>query len=154
VAQSPTGQHAHRTAPVPWEHLAEARTWPKIVEAFAARGHGTGEHLIDVRVSPAFLADYRGLTAGRSLPAGTIIVAFHRNRVTGDAGSVYAMSKQPGGAWEYLVAAPNGAIEARGALPLCGRCHAEAPADSVFGVRASTAHPPELPEAAPRSPSN
>jgi hypothetical protein len=96
-----------------------------------------------VRVAPPGLAAYRSLTPGLRLPAGTIIAAFHRNRVTGAAGSVYAMQKHPDGAWEYVVIAPDGAIEARGTVPLCARCHAEAPADSVFGVRAPAAHPAE-----------
>jgi hypothetical protein len=38
-----------------------------------------------------------------------------------------------GGDWEYLVVAPTGEIEARGRLPGCARCHAEAPAAGVFG---------------------
>jgi hypothetical protein len=39
----------------------------------------------------------------------------------------------PGGDWEYLVVHPDGIIEDRGKLPLCVRCHAEAPQDHLFG---------------------
>jgi hypothetical protein len=38
-----------------------------------------------------------------------------------------------GGAWEYLVLTPDGGVDARGPLPLCVRCHAEAPHDHLFG---------------------
>lgn len=38
-----------------------------------------------------------------------------------------------GGDWEYLVVSPGAEIEQRGTLPLCGRCHAEAPHDHLFG---------------------
>jgi hypothetical protein len=124
-----------RPTPSTWEHFAEASTWPKVIERASARGHATGEYSVDVRVAPAFCDEYRRLTAGQTLPVGTIIAAFHRNRVTGDAASIYAMSKRGSGSWDYVVAEPNGAIVARGDLPLCARCHAEAPADSVFGAR-------------------
>ena len=52
---------------------------------------------------------------------------------------VFAMVKrQPGfdpegGDWEYLVVAPTGEIEARGPVPSCARCHAEAPSKPIFG---------------------
>ncbi len=38
-----------------------------------------------------------------------------------------------GGDWEYLVVLPDGSVEARGKLPLCARCHAEAPHNRLFG---------------------
>jgi hypothetical protein len=38
-----------------------------------------------------------------------------------------------GGDWEYMVLTPDGEIDARGRLPLCARCHAEAPHDHLFG---------------------
>lgn len=36
-------------------------------------------------------------------------------------------------AWEFLVIAPDGKVEERGAIETCARCHAEAPHDGVFG---------------------
>ncbi len=39
----------------------------------------------------------------------------------------------PGADWEYLVVAPDRRVEERGKLALCGRCHAEAPHDHLFG---------------------
>jgi len=38
-----------------------------------------------------------------------------------------------GGDWEYLVLGAAGRVEDRGKLPLCARCHAEAPHDRLFG---------------------
>jgi hypothetical protein len=38
-----------------------------------------------------------------------------------------------GGDWEYLVLTPAGEATQRGRLPLCKRCHAEAPNDHLFG---------------------
>ena len=145
-----TARLPRQTTPRRWEHFAEARDWPKVVEGRAARGHSAGDYLIDVRVAPAFYAEFRGLTAGNALSAGTLIAAFHRNRVTGAAGSIYAMSKGAFGAWEYVVAAPDGLIEARGGLPLCVRCHVEAPADSVFSPGLAPARAAESAPAPPR----
>jgi hypothetical protein len=39
----------------------------------------------------------------------------------------------PGGDWEYLTVVPDGRIEKRGKMPLCARCHAEAPHEHLFG---------------------
>jgi hypothetical protein len=52
----------------------------------------------------------------------------------------FAMIKRPpgydpgGGDWEYLVVTPAGRVEQRGILPLCARCHADAPHDHLFGA--------------------
>jgi hypothetical protein len=45
--------------------------------------------------------------------------------------------------WEYLVLDVEGAIVERGELPLCQRCHSEAP-DSVFGAAIPQAEPEGL----------
>ena len=39
----------------------------------------------------------------------------------------------PEGDWEFLVVSPDGLVEAPSPLPLCARCHAEAPHDHLFG---------------------
>jgi hypothetical protein len=39
----------------------------------------------------------------------------------------------PGDDWEFSVVSPDGHVEDRGPLPLCARCHAEAPHDHLFG---------------------
>jgi hypothetical protein len=87
---------------------------------------------MEVHVMPSALEAYRALTAGKQWEVGTSVAAFHRH---GDEpGSVFAMTKLAAGGWEYVVVAPDGTVEDRGALPLCARCHADAPADSLFGV--------------------
>jgi hypothetical protein len=132
-----------------WERLAEARSWPLATPPFLASGHAGGEYTMEVRVSPSAVEDYRALTAGKQWVPGTSLVAFHLRRQDGAAASIYAMTKLPDGRWEYVVAAPDGTLEARGALPLCTRCHADAPADSLFGAprtatESSTAIPRSL----------
>lgn len=89
---------------------------------------------MEVRVSPSAVADYRALTAGMQWAPGTSVAAFHFRRQGGAAASIYAMTKLPDGGWQYVVTAADGTLEDRGALPLCARCHADSPADSLFGV--------------------
>lgn len=64
----------------------------------------------------------------RLFPAGRNEVAAYFVMVKRGAGF-----DRDGNDWEYLVVMPQGAVEARGVLPLCQRCHAEAPRDFVFG---------------------
>jgi hypothetical protein len=60
---------------------------------------------------------------------------------TGKAASAlyFVMVKRPtgfdpaGDDWEYLVVTEDGRVEERGKMPLCARCHAEAPHDHLFG---------------------
>jgi hypothetical protein len=78
---------------------------------------------------------------GPSVPAppGTIVV--ERLYPGGGPAPVgyWVMVKQAagfdpaGGDWEYLVVSPLGVVEQRGKPALCVRCHAEAPADHLFG---------------------
>jgi hypothetical protein len=90
-------------------------------------------NVLEVRISPEALAAYRALVPGTALPVGTTAVAFHRTP-DGVPGSVYAMIKLRDGSWDFVVAEPDGALVARGALPLCASCHDAARADHLFGV--------------------
>jgi hypothetical protein len=121
-----------------WERFAEAQSWPLAAEPFVARGHAAGEYVVSLRVAPPNRDSYRALIAGARWPVGMTVAAFNQRRGGGEAGSVYAMTKLATGEWDYVVARPDGVIEARGALPLCARCHAEAPADSLFGASSAT----------------
>jgi hypothetical protein len=58
------------------------------------------------------------------------------------------MSKRSDGAWDYLVTDPSAGVVSEGTLPLCARCHADAPADFIF-VPAEIAGPavPGAPDA-------
>lgn len=82
-------------------------------------------------------AAYPSLGPQRRLDAGAVVVEALYDPGA-DAVVTYlgmAKSRAEGGkeAWEYLVIAPSGEIEQRGLLPLCERCHAEAPDDHLFG---------------------
>ncbi|MEO7332192.1 MAG: hypothetical protein ABI193_26685, partial [Minicystis sp.] len=102
------------------------------------------EHL-DGTLDGEVLADeaasgYPKLGPSRPIGVGATLVEKHLLRGT-DAASIYfIMVKRPpgydppGSDWEYLVAAPTGEIEQRGRLPLCGRCHTDAPHDHLFGA--------------------
>ena len=116
-----------------WKEFQSSLAWPTSSENwFLSKGHygGTSEAL--VRVSPAALKAYRELTLGAKLEAGTTLVMLHRSRATGKPGPVHVMQRREDG-WEFLLLGPDGAIEQQGELPLCAGCHADAPADSVFG---------------------
>jgi hypothetical protein len=91
-------------------------------EVLASAGSGYPLH------GPASVAPPGATLVDRLFPAG------------GTQPSTYlVMIKQPpgydsvGGDWEYLVVTPDGHVEERGPLPLCARCHAEAPHDHLFG---------------------
>jgi hypothetical protein len=103
----------------------------------ARSGHLTGELEGDVLAGAAGTYPKMGPDT-RLAPGATLVERlFEPGAVTPAA--YFVMVKRPpgfdaaGGDWEYLVVAPNGRIEQRGALPLCARCHAEAPHDRVFG---------------------
>jgi len=113
---------------------------PAFVPA-APRGrsqHFTGELEAEVRVNPA-AAGYPELARARSLPAGAALLAPHFAPGRAEPVVLLAMVKRPpgydtaDGDWEYLVLTPAGEATHRGRLPLCKRCHAEAPRDHVFG---------------------
>jgi hypothetical protein len=121
-----------------WERFEESRGWPLVADDIPS-GHGADDLVIQVRVAPPFRSAYVGLVAGQRWPVGMAVAAFHQRRRTHTAGSVYAMTKVDDDRWEYIVSRADGALEARGSIPLCVRCHAEARADSLFGLPATTA---------------
>ncbi len=144
---TPAPTAAPTQAPPPkqyWPQFAESQSWPtSTADWFPSKGHygGTSEGL--VRVSPAALAAYRELTLGAKLEAGATLVMLHRSSATGKPGPVHVMQRRAEG-WHYWLLAPDGAIEGHDALPLCARCHADAPADGAFGP------PQPAPEYPPR----
>lgn len=122
------------------ELVDAARGWPRVFTPFVSRGHGDGSYMIDVRISPESLDAVRTLVLGRTVPVGTAAVGFHSHARSGAGESVFAMTKRAEGKWDFLVADPRGGVVSEGALPLCVRCHADAPADFVF-VPAELAKP-------------
>lgn len=97
----------------------------------------TGELEADVLAAAA--GAYPMLGPESRVPAGaTLIERLYEPGGTKPV-AYFAMVKRPtgfdaaGGDWEYLVLSATGQTEQRGALPLCARCHAEAPHDRLFG---------------------
>jgi hypothetical protein len=92
----------------------------------------------EVRVNPA-ASGYPDRDLGRGLPPGAIVAELHYPSGHAEPDSIFAMTKRPpgydpgGGDWEYLILTPAGRVAERGRLPLCKRCHAEAPYDHLFG---------------------
>jgi len=141
-ARQPPRAEAAPSQPVArWAELDVARAWPSASAAFPSRGHGVGQYLIDVRVEPRYLGAYRNLSRGQTLPVGTTLAAFHRDRDTGAAASIYVMQKRSDAEWEFSVADDEGRLRPQQSVELCSRCHAEAPADDLFGVPRSPAAP-------------
>jgi hypothetical protein len=122
------------------ELVDAARGWPRVAAPFVSRGHGDGSYMIDIRISPESLDAVRTLVLGRTVPIGTGAVAFHFRGGSTAVESIFAMNKRAEAGWDYLVADSNGNVISEGSLPLCTRCHADAPADSVF-VPAELAKP-------------
>lgn len=116
-----------------WDRFDEVRTWPRVASTVPS-DHGVGELQMDVRVAAPYRAAYVGLVAGQRWPVGMAVAVFHEHRGSREPGSIYAMTKSADDAWEYVVSRADGTLEARGALPLCVRCHGEARADSLFGL--------------------
>lgn len=119
-----------------WERFEESRGW-SLVASDVPSAHGADEFVVQIRVAPQYRSAYLGLVAGQRWPVGMAVAAFQERRGTHAAGSVYAMVKSAEDRWEYVVSRADGVLEARGSIPLCVRCHAEARADSLFGLSAT-----------------
>lgn len=108
-----------------------------VIEDRASRGHGSGQHRIEVRVSPGAEAAYRALIQGSAVPVGSVIAALHHDATRGRPGPIYAMEKIAAERWEYRIVERDGRIRP-GSVELCARCHAEGVADQLFGPPLST----------------
>jgi hypothetical protein len=107
---------------------------------FVSRGHFVDARPATVLVNAAAAGPYAARHPQGRFPVGAMLV----EKLTGqraDQGALFAMIKrepgtfEAGGDWEYVAAQPDGAVEDRGSLAICARCHAEAPSDWVFGAR-------------------
>jgi hypothetical protein len=88
---------------------------------------------MEIRVSPDSREAYRALRPGVALPDGTVVAALHRDTERGQPGPVYVMEKH-NARWSFQVLGSNGRPAEHGPLTLCGRCHAEAAQDMLFGL--------------------
>ncbi len=111
-----------------WEGYAELLRLPIVTSApFTSRGH-LPEQQVDVRVNELARASYAALVTDTVLPDGSVLAELSHSA----SGNGYVMRKSAG-VWSYFELDAQGAVLASGALALCAGCHAQAPADHVFG---------------------
>jgi hypothetical protein len=146
--QAPTAAHrvtvaASSTAEL-WEHTASIASFSKVDDReLPSRGHNPPYWSGTVRVNPALEAAYRELGPTAVIPPGAIAVETHTNTQGGTQPHFAMVKREPGfdpqgGDWEYAIVDAEGHIQNRGVLPLCARCHADAPTDHLFGPRLSS----------------
>jgi hypothetical protein len=134
----PEGPTSTEPPPPPWDLAVQLR------RLHPASPRTPSEHLTG-QLDGEILADdgaaaYPALGPLRPIPAGATLVERLLLRGTPELAATFAMVKRapgydpPGGDWEYLVLDAAGRIEQRGRLPLCARCHADAPHDHLFGT--------------------
>jgi hypothetical protein len=126
-----------RVARSVWPRFSEARTWPALSEPFPNRGHEGAGTLAVVRVSAEARETYAHLVRDSALPDGSVVALFHLESDR-RPGPVYVMQKTAG-AWRFLTLDAEGgelpAIASTGqATQACSSCHADAVADSLFGL--------------------
>jgi hypothetical protein len=122
-----------------WDMYPEAQRWaPANSGPFTARGHQP-EQQVDVHVNELARAAYVALVADTVFPDGSVLVELAHSAAS--PGNGYAMRKA-GGQWTYLELDPRGGVLASGVLALCAGCHAQAPADRVFGLPREPASAP------------
>lgn len=97
--------------------------------------HPSGDYRAEVLATSSF--GYGRL--GRAAPAeGDLFVERLRPEGSDGVSLTYVMRREAvgyypaGGDFRYGVLGPDGAVQAEGKLPLCARCHAEAPRDFLF----------------------
>ncbi|WP_437970391.1 hypothetical protein WMF04_14360 [Sorangium sp. So ce260] len=123
--------------PSAWELAGQLSTFEPATGR-ARSQHFTGDMEAEVRINAA-AAPYPALGPDRVLPPGAAVVELHYAAGSSEPETLLAMVKRSagydpdGGDWEYLVLTPQGTSTHRGALPLCKRCHADAPHDRLFG---------------------
>jgi hypothetical protein len=120
-------------APV-WHRFAEFQTWAPVTTRFRT------EHLTEVRMatthaSPEAAEPYVRLVAGLELPPGSALVEALASDAVSPASAFLVMERSESD-WRYL------ALDAEGrSLSIdetaCGRCHADALTDQLFGVGAA-----------------
>ena len=122
-------------APDPGIDLPSVRP---VGKPFVSKGHFAGRWNAEVAVNETARSTYMNLGASSRFAVGSLLVK--RHAAASGPGPIFAMAKRDpgffpeGGDWEYVVIDATGRLEERGKLAVCARCHAEANADSIFGV--------------------
>jgi hypothetical protein len=124
-----------RSAASRWRAFEQIAHWPALVPApFPSKGHEPTRLLGSPKVAPQDVARYRNAVLGTTVPTGFIVAIEHTDRSSGAPDSTYGMEKLGDGLWRYTVTDARGVVQAEGALARCERCHAEAPADHLYGL--------------------
>lgn len=103
----------------------------------APSGHLTGE--LEGEILAGGAGTYPALGPGSRIgPGATLVERLSAPGAAAPLVYLVMVKRAPGfdaggGDWEYLVVSPAAEIDQRGVLPLCARCHAEAPHDHLFG---------------------
>lgn len=98
--------------------------------------HPSGDFVAKVFVDGA--AESYGRRGRAPFSQGALVVEQLGPSEDGPPSLTYVMERgapgsyPEGGDWAYGVLAADGSVQAFGKLPLCARCHAEAPFDHVF----------------------
>ena len=117
--------------PVAWASYAEAQSWPPANSApFPSRGHEPAQQ-VDVRANELARPSYAALVTDTVFPDGSVLLEQAHSSST--SGFSYAMRKEAG-QWGFFQLDAHGGVLASGTLTLCAGCHAQAPADHVFGL--------------------
>lgn len=117
-----------------WEPFQQVSSWPALGDPFVSRGHAGGRLTASVRVTPAARDAYQQLVRSTVLPAGTILAELLSDPATHRQVALYTMQKDDQGRWRFAVVTPAGIVDPDVLPRLCARCHAEAPADQLFGI--------------------
>jgi hypothetical protein len=135
---------ARRPAPdaaAVWEHAGETSAYRALGKGpFPSQGHFADRWTAEVLGNEPAAIAFATLARSTVVPQGAVLMEKLAERATGTAGPIFAMEKRAsgyfpaGGDWKYVVTDAAGRIEDEGQLSLCARCHAEAPADYLFGL--------------------
>ncbi len=117
-----------------WAPFRIVDNWPAAGKPFVSHGHAGGRFPAMVRVSPAARDAYEQLVRSTVLPVDTIVAEYLADPGSDRTRAVYVMQKTTAERWRFLVITPTGLVDERAPTALCARCHAEAPADQLFGL--------------------
>lgn len=163
---SSTGPHPHSTTKTiveqpprkRWDYFERSKSWA-ITSRFRSTGHYHGAYEAEVRIPLRFAKAYSEVPYQKDLPDGLTAAMFHYAPGTAQLTGVLVLSLKHQ-RWSALILDASGyVLEPRETL--CLRCHADAPADTLFGLPASKrgmwVSPPALaqkaaPAAEPTSP--
>jgi len=135
AAAAPSGQDAGAFTD-PGIDLQSVRP---VGKPFVSHGHFAGRWTAEIAVNEPAMQVYTNLAPSSRFGVGAVLVKKHAS-TSSTKGPTFAMLKRDagffpqGGDWEYIVLDAEGRLEDRGKLQLCARCHADANADSVFGL--------------------